>query len=364
MAYSSEYLTQRRRAATRRRRVFAAFALILVLIGGGIAAYLLKGSHHVVVVRVAANAHNAPAKSASASGGEYQAAPGAPSLKSVKAELAATEHRASSSTSSASNTGGSVLGAGSASSFQELTASLGGHIELAVAPLGAGAIQTLGGDDPAHGWSTTKVPVLVSLLRARAAGGLTAQEKSWAHSAITESNNESVLALFEDLERLKGGLTGASRYMEEVLRLGGDTATVVATAPPPAGAVTTFGQTEWSPAEAVKFFRSLALECLLPASQTSYVLGLMESIEPGESWGLGSAGFSSVAFKGGWGPEAGGYLVRQSGIVAPESSRGVAVAIVAFAPSFGAGTEMLTRTATWLERHLRLASRPTAGCAR
>ena len=58
------------------------------------------------------------------------------------------------------------------------------------------------------------------------------------------------------------------------------------------------------PGEAVKFFRALALGCLLPASQTSYVLSLMENIEPGESWGLGSAGFSSVAFKGGWGPRA------------------------------------------------------------
>jgi hypothetical protein len=91
----------------------------------------------------------------------------------------------------------------------------------------------------------------------------------------------------------------------------------VATVPPPPGAATTFGQTEWSPGEAVKFFRALAVGCLLSSSQTGYVLGLMQNIEPSESWGLGSAGFSSVAFKGGWGPESGGYLVRQSGTSIP-----------------------------------------------
>ena len=143
----------------------------------------------------------------------------------------------------------------------------------------------------------------------------------------------------------------------------GDSETAVATAPPPAGAVTTFGQTEWSPGEAVKFFRALAIGCLLPSSQTSYVLGLMQNIEASESWGLGSAGFSSVAFKGGWGPEGGGYLVRQSGIIDPGSTSGAAVAIVTQAPDFGAGTETLTRVASWLNHHLHLRARPSSGCS-
>ncbi len=210
------------------------------------------------------------------------------------------------------------------------------------------------------------MPVLVALLRARGSGGLTSQEQAWAQSAITESNNESVLALFGDLERLKGGLGGASRYMEGFLRMSGDNETVIATAPPPAGAVTTFGQTEWAPGEAVKFFRALALSCLLPAGQTGYVLGLMQNIEPSESWGLGSAGFHSVAFKGGWGPEpSGAYLVRQSGIIDVGSSRGVAVSIVAFpsSGSFSSGTQMLTQAAVWLHHELRLVPRAATGCS-
>jgi hypothetical protein len=255
------------------------------------------------------------------------------------------------------------LSSNAESSFQQLAGSLPGHVELAVQPLGSGPTEVLGGDEAAHGWSTTKVPVLVSLLRARGSAGLTSQEQSWAQSAITESNNESVLSLFGDLERLKGGLGGASAYMESVLRDAGDSETAVATAPPPAGAVTTFGQTEWSPGEAVKFFRALANGCLLPSSQTSYVLGLMQNIEASESWGLGSAGFSSVAFKGGWGPEGGGYLVRQSGVIDPGSTSGAAVAIVTQAPDFGAGTETLTRVASWLNHHLHLSARPSSGCS-
>ncbi len=65
----------------------------------------------------------------------------------------------------------------------------------------------------------------------------------------------------------------------------------------------------------------------------------------------------SVAFKGGWGPEpSGSYLVRQSGIIDPGSSRGLAVSVVAYPPvgadSFATGTEMLTRTAQWLHAEL------------
>jgi hypothetical protein len=225
----------------------------------------------------------------------------------------------------------------------------------------------LGGDSAAHGWSTTKVPVLTALLEATEED-LTPEERSWAKSAITESNNESILDLFHDLEQIEGGLNGASSYIQELLRRSGDGETTIATAPPPPGAVTTFGQTEWRPSDAVKFFSALARGCLLSPRGTGYVLGLMQHIEPSESWGLGSAGFTSVAFKGGWGPEpTGAYLVRQSGIVDVGSARAVAVAIVAFPPagagSFETGTAMLTSTATWLREHLRLVPRGVVSCS-
>ena len=363
MAHQPDCLAERRRAQTRRRRVIAAAALAVVVCAAGVGVYLLNQTHHRIVVVRVATAPGPPSKATTPTQAEYPVAPGAPSEKSVREALAATQRRHSGNTEASSAASGSLFAHDATSSFQSLASSLPGRIELAAAPLGAGQSEVLGGDEAAHGWSTTKVPVLVSLLRARGSGGLTSQEQAWAQSAITESNNESVLSLFGDLERLKGGLDGASAYMEGVLRMSGDSDTVVATAPPPAGAVTTFGQTEWAPGEAVKFFRALALGCLLRSNQTSFVLNLMEHIEPGESWGLGSAGFSSVAFKGGWGPEPSGYLVRQSGIIDPGSSSGAVVAIVAFAPSFGAGTEMLTRTAAWLAHHLVLSPRASGGCS-
>ena len=204
--------------------------------------------------------------------------------------------------------------------------------------------------------------MLAALLRARGTHGLTTQERGWAFTAITESDNESIIHLFGDLEMLEGGLRGASRYVEGLFRASGDAKTTVATAPPPPGAVTTFGQTEWSPTAAVKFFGAFAAGCLLSPHDTSYLLGLMERIEPSESWGLGSAGFRSVAFKGGWGPENGGYLVRQSGIIDPGTTRAVVVAIVDHAPSFAAGAQALTRIASWLRGHLSEAPDSGLGC--
>jgi hypothetical protein len=268
---------------------------------------------------------------------------------------------------SATPSTGSVLTAGAHASFERLQASLPGRLEIALLPLGTGSSKVLGGDEAAHGWSTTKVPVLTALLKARHEE-LTSEERSWAQAAITESDNQSVLDLFGALERIEGGPTAASSYMQELFSASGDDETVVATAPPPSGAVTTFGQTEWSPSNAVKFFSALARGCLLSSRGTEYVLGLMQRIEPSESWGLGSAGFASVAFKGGWGPEpSGAYLVRQAGIVDVGSSRAVAVALIAFPPagagSFEAGTEMLSKAASWLRAHLDLVPRPSSQCA-
>lgn len=253
-------------------------------------------------------------------------------------------------------------------SFNRFAAALPGSVGVSLASVAGTAVENFGILSPAHGWSTTKVPVLVALLRARGSKGLTPLEQQWAQAAITQSDNQSILSLFGELEGLQGGLVGASRYIDQVLQQSGDGQTVVATAPPPPGGVTTFGQTEWAPANAVKFFQALGRTCLLPPNQTSYVLRLMEHVIPSESWGLGQGNFSvPVAFKGGWGPEGAGYLVRQSGIIDAGSNRGVAVSMVAYPPggqnSFSVGTQMLTSTAKWLQGELRLDPSAGASCA-
>ncbi len=260
MDYSPEYLSQRRkpRPPHRRRRAFALVGLVLVLCIAGLGAFLLTSSRHHIVLVIRAAAPRQTSGSTSA-GTEYQTAPGAANLKTIRSRLAAAQGKHEEGASTTANSGHGVLAANAASSFQAFASSLPGRVEIAAIPLGVGPAEVLGPNEPAHGWSTTKVPVLVSLLRARGAEGLTSQEQQFAQSAITESSNEAVLALFSDLEGLEHGLQGASRFMEDVLRASGDSETVVATAPPPPGAVTTFGQTEWRPSEAIKFFRALAL---------------------------------------------------------------------------------------------------------
>ena len=289
--------------------------------------------------------------------------------KVVKVVVSSPNPKPTASTTTGGSSGGSpsstgapssaVLRPGARARFAQFAAGLPGRVEVAVAPLSDVRVVVLGSDTPAHGWSTTKIPVLAAVLLARGSGGLTPAEQGWAQLAVTESDNQSILNLFGDLESLEGGLAGASNYVQQLFRQSGDDQTVVATAPPPPGAVTTFGQTEWAPGQAVKFFRAFADGCLIPQSQTSYVLELMQRIVPSESWGLGEASFGvPVAFKGGWGPEQSGYLVRQSGIIDPGSKRGVAVSIVAYPPaggdSFGVGTQMVTQTAQWLAREVVL----------
>ena len=225
-------------------------------------------------------------------------------------------------------------------------------------------METLGADPGMQGMSTTKVLILAALLRDRhGVTGLTATERYEADAAITQSDNDAILALFSALERDQSGLLGASAYATSLLREAGDPTTTVATAPPPPLYATTFGQTSWTPTASVKFFRALALGCLLPPADTAFVIGLMRRIEPSESWGLGAPGFSSVAFKGGWGPEPdGGYGVRQDGIVGMGDRRVVVAIAVDPAPTFAAGAAILSSVAQWLRGELRLDLRPGAGC--
>jgi len=254
---------------------------------------------------------------------------------------------------------------GYAASFAALARTLPKPIGLAVSPLGVGSTIVLGDDTPQHAWSTMKVGVLSALLLSQ--GSLTASQTTLATEAITQSDNAAINALFADLEARTGGLIPASLAIQDLLRRAGDDTTHVNTINP-RGGFSTFGHTLWSPSESSTFYRSLTLGCLLSKAQTNYVIGLMEQIVPNESWGLGSGGFEPplhTAFKGGWGPEPFGYLVRQSGIVVSingSEASGAAVSMIADAPDFNIGTQVLTSIARWLHSHLNLVTRPTLSC--
>jgi hypothetical protein len=262
--------------------------------------------------------------------------------------------------------GAPALKAGAQASFAGLRARLQSEAQIAIAiqPLGAGGMQVLGGNPAMQAMSTSKILILSALLRDK--GGVqnfTAEQMSLARTAITQSDNDSILALFSDLEADQGGLLGASQYAASLLRIAGDDQTEVTTAPPPPGYATTFGQTPWTPSAEVTFFRALALGCVLPRPDTQYELGLMQNIEPSESFGLGSAGLGHVAFKGGWGPEPNDqYGVRQTGIIGSGNS-GVVVSLIADPVStFAVGQSVLDQVAQWLRGEVQLTPRPASSC--
>ncbi len=253
-------------------------------------------------------------------------------------------------------------------SFAVLQRQLAGAVGLAIAPLGGGPIETFGQAQVAPAWSTSKVPVLVTLLYGYERRGKTLdpQEHAYAAAALEQSDNASIEALFGELESIHGGLAPASAAVQQILRRAGDVTTTVNTAPNTEG-FTTYGQTEWSLRNEVTFYRALARGCLLDPRDTSYVLGLMRSVIPSERWGAGSAGYPAsvpLAFKGGWGPENGRYQVRQTAIVG-SGSRGYVVSMLALpvSGSFDDGTATITALASWARQHIQLnASGRASGC--
>lgn len=256
--------------------------------------------------------------------------------------------------------GGAFLGPEADASFEAMAASLPASVGLAVQPLGGGETREFGElREGRHAWSSIKVPILATVLHEQGES-LGPEEQGWAESAITASDNEAAAALFGTIEGRQGGLDGASAAVGEILHMGGAIGTEVATAPPPPGAVSTYGQTEWSVGEAARFFAALGNCQVLGPQGTEYVESLMEGVISEQRWGLGEASFPSgwrVGMKGGWGPESeagGAYLVRQSGLI-QDSDGGVAVAMVALdeSGSYPAGASDLTQMAQWLADELQ-----------
>jgi hypothetical protein len=230
-------------------------------------------------------------------------------------------------------------------------------VGIAAASLGPGPLQALGDVTTAHAWSTSKVPILVTLLHDYQERGqrLNAEQQGLAASALEQSDNAAIEALFSDLEQIHGGLIPASRAIQVMLRRAGDERTHINTAPNSLG-FTTYGQTQWSVRGEVIFYRALADGCLLDPRRTAYVLGLMQSVIPAQRWGAGSAGYPAetpLAFKGGWGPTNGAYQVRQTAIVGSRGN-GYVVSLLALpaSGSFSDGVGIVTALAQWARRHV------------
>jgi hypothetical protein len=249
----------------------------------------------------------------------------------------------------------SAVSSDAESTFADLAASVQGRIGVAVAPFGSDPPTTYGGEalEVEHAWSSFKVPIVATLMRQ---GTLSNEEMEQARAAITASDNEAAAALFADL----GSPRAAAKAVESTLR-DSDYPTHVETAPPPPGAVSSWGQTEWTLANSAGFYRALACGQIgLDSSDTDEIIGLMSEVVSEQQWGLGSAGAAipGAAIKAGWGPngsESGPYLVRQSGILRDGRS-GVAVTIAAEADSgsFEGGVQVLDQVAEWVRDHVDL----------
>jgi hypothetical protein len=264
---------------------------------------------------------------------------------------------------------GSFLGVNAAASFESMAASLPAQVGLAVEPLGSEEVREFGSLlSSGHAWSSIKPAILATVLEEQGES-LGAEEEAWAEAAITASDNEAAASLFHTIEGRQGGLDGASAAVGQTIHDGGSTGTTVATAPPPPGAVSTYGQTEWPVGEAVRFYHGLARCEAVGASGSSYIESLMENVISEQRWGLGEASFPSgdrVGMKGGWGPDSeagGGYLVRQSGFVLG-SDGGLAIAMIAIdeSGSYPAGASDLTQIAQWLASELKGFGPAYHGC--
>ena len=276
-----------------------------------------------------------------------------------KAASNATPAASAGSNGTAGQASGGSTGAmkqASSASFSSLESGISGEIGVAYAPLGSPDAQALGPLQVGHAWSSFKVPITATVMNEQN-GSLTSGQEALAASAITASDNTAAAALFSELESITGGQ--ASAAVERTLADAG-APTTVATAPPPPGAVSSWGQTEWELSAATRFYNALA--CGAYGGATSTVLGDMESVIPEQQWGLGQASFpagASVAFKAGWGPdgsESGPYLVRQSGIIRGADGKGAVVTMAAqdSSGSFEAGVSDLDQVADWVAANVPL----------
>lgn len=222
-----------------------------------------------------------------------------------------------------------------AADFADLQPVLGGHVGLAIMPVGGDQMAVLGDLTTGPAWSTIKVPLMLAVLRAN---GTTSQMSA----AITESDNAAADVLWQSL----GKPDMAAESVTSILREGSDSVTMVP-ATRSRSDYSPYGQTDWSLPNQLRF--AAALPCL-PGATT--VLALMAKITASQQWGLGR--LDNSVFKGGWGPDANGnYLVRQFGLVTTQAGQiAIAVAAQSNSGTYEGGTAVLNKLADLVGKHL------------
>src|SRR6188768_2877844 len=170
--------------------------------------------------------------------------------------------------------GGHAVGVASpdaSSSFGALEAELDGEIGAAIGAPGSDQVEGFGSLSSGSAWSTSKVPIALRLLQDTGGpSGLSEAQAEGMRRALTESDNEAAAALFADLERMHGGITGASAAVGEVLREAGDETTQISTQG--RDGFSSYGQTDWSLLNQERFMSALAAGCISSQPSREYVL--------------------------------------------------------------------------------------------
>jgi hypothetical protein len=247
--------------------------------------------------------------------------------------------------------------------FTGLENQLPGEVGVTIGPPGESSALVAGSLVSGPAWSTIKVPISLAVLEdAGGPAGLSSSQSAAIRAALTVSDNEAAEALFAELAREHGGVSGAASAVGAVLRDAGDTTTVISTQG--RDGFSPYGQTEWSLPLQHLFISRLAAGCVADPASRDYVLGLMGEVSS-DLWGLGSIGLP-VRWKGGWGPGIDGrYLVRQMGLVQVDG--GEAVVTLAAIPtdgSFETAQSMASSLAEWLAEQAPRFTGPgrTGGC--
>ncbi|WP_291313487.1 hypothetical protein [Corynebacterium sp. UBA2622] len=219
-----------------------------------------------------------------------------------------------------------------------VAAAYGGSVGIAVA--GPDGVRAYGDDGAYPAWSTIKVPVAVAAYRTvpQAAAAL-------AGPAVTQSDNAAAQGMWDALP------AGAADAVLAEAGVGAQVNTAVIRPE-----FSTFGQTLLTASQEATL--AAQLPCLAGAGP---VLELMGQVAPDQRYGLGQ--FDGARFKGGWGPSpAGGYQVRQLGLVPLPAGGNAALALTVIPASgdYATGQAMATALAEGI-RPL-LGTLPASSC--
>ncbi len=218
-----------------------------------------------------------------------------------------------------------------ATTFRQLQKSLSGPAAVSITGYGrADKTVTVGYTSQIDAWSTIKVPLAMAALQR----STSATTRSRVERALRYSDNGAAAELWREI----GSNATAAARVNKVLAQKGDTVTKVRYST--SGGRSSYGRTPWRTSSMGVFMSNMA--CGSGAIVRQHL-----ATTAGPKWGLKTMPRPLV--KNGYGPVAGGYLVRQAGIIIGADGRRWGVSVTVRATSLARGQQDLTRVAGWLK---------------